>query len=144
MKKFLLALLPTLLLTACAGTEDLGQGKTGKSVTISGKSYDEIWNASLAAVKSAHGTQSLEIEKTLTVTEENKAQGKIVVGTGMSVWSWGEVIGVWISPAADAPTHTLEVESRTKMQTNVFSNNWEDEIIAATFRNLGMTPPPVK
>ncbi len=143
MNKLLLALLPALLLTACAGTEDLGQGKTGKQVTIVGGTYDQIWNAALMGVKSAHGTQSLEVEKTLTVTTEDKAGGKIVAGTGMSVLSWGEVVGVWISPAGEAPQHTIEVESRTKMQTNVFSNNWEDEIIDNIYKNLGMARPVV-
>lgn len=141
MRKLFIALLPALLLTACAGSEDLAPGKTGKKITLSGGTYDQIWNASLASVKSAHGTQALEVEKTLTVTTEDKAAGKIVAGTGMSVLSWGEVVGVWISPAADAPTHTVEVESRTKMQTNVFSNNWEDEIIAGIYKNLGMVAP---
>lgn len=127
-----------MLVSACAGTQDLGKGKTGQSFAVRGASYDAIWNASLEAVREQTGDQKLEVEKNLTVQKADKAAGIITASTGMSLLSWGEVVGVYITPAADAPVHTIEVESRSKMQTNVFANNWEEEIIADIKRKLGV------
>jgi hypothetical protein len=126
----LFSVLALAALAACAGTDDLGPGKTGKSFTVSGPSYDQVWNAALASVKEQTGDQSLEVEKNLSVSKEDKATGSIVATTGMSVLSWGEVVGVYINPPHDAPSYRIDVESRTKLQTNFFANNWEDEIIA--------------
>lgn len=124
------------LLTACGTSGDLGRGKTGKSITLQGGTYDQIWEASLAALKQTDGDQSLEIEKNLNITKEDKAAGVIHASTGMSLLSWGEVVGVYISPAGEAPQHTIEVESITKLKTALFANNWEDELLAAIQKKL--------
>lgn len=136
-------IIPTILivsvlsfLTACGSTSDLGRGKTGKSVVLQGGTYDQIWDASIAAVKQTDGDQSLEIEKNLNITKEDKAAGVIHASTGMSILSLGEVVGVYISPAGEAPQHTIEVESLTKLKTTVFANNWEDELLAAIQKKL--------
>ena len=139
MKKFttlLVSLMLAATLSACTGSGDLGAGKTGKSFTVSNTSYNKVWAASLSAVKESRGTQSLEIEKNLSISKEDKASGVIEASTGMSMLSWGEVVGVFITPAHDAPNYKIEVESRSKLQTNVFSNNWEDEIIASIKKKL--------
>lgn len=131
-----LAVAALFALAACGSSQDLGRGKTGKSMTVTGRSYDQIWNASLQAVKQTDGDQKLEVEKNLNITKEDKASGVIEAATGMSMLSWGEVVGVYITPAGEAPTHTVEVESLSKMKTNVFANNWEDELLAAINKNL--------
>lgn len=136
MKNLFAAAFILVTLAACAGSKDLAPGKTGKSFTVSGQSYDAIWNAALTSVKQNKGDQSLEIEKDLVVSESDKSKGVIRASSGMSLLSWGEVIGIFISPPYNAPTHTIEVESKAKLQTNVFANNWEDEIIASIKRTL--------
>ena len=134
-----LVLIPMLfVLAACAGTSDLGRGKTGKQFIVSGRSYEQVWAASRASLLEQTGDQSLEIEKNLAIQKENKAAGELIASTGMSMLSWGEVVGVYITPPYDAPVHTVEVESRTKMQTNLFANNWEDEIIAGIKQRLAV------
>ena len=135
----LLVLSALVTLTACGTSEDLGRGKTGKSITVSATSYDQVWDASLAAVQQSTGDQKLEIEKNLTVTKQDKAAGVIQASTGMSMLSWGEVVGIYISPTHNAPQYSVEVESLTKMKTNLFAHNWEDEILAAIKTNLSKT-----
>ena len=125
-------------LTACAGTDDLGRGKTGKSFMVQGRSYDQVWDAARSAVLEQTGDQTLEVEKNLHIQREDKARGEIIASTGMSFLSWGEVVGIYIDPPQNAPMYRVEVESRTKMQTNVFANNWEDEIIADIKRKLAV------
>ena len=125
-----------LALSACAGSDDLGAGKTGKHFEVTGHSYDRIWNASLAALSNVHGTQSLEISKNLEITKQDKGAGIIKADSGISLLSYGEVVGVYITPPYNAPKHKIEVESLTRLKTNITSNNWEDEIIAAIKQNL--------
>jgi hypothetical protein len=138
MKKFVV-ILSALALAACSGTQDLGRGKTGKSASVVAASYDQVWNAAIAAIKGTSGDQALEIEKNLTITKEDKARGEITAATGMSMLSFGEVVGVYITPAYDAPKYTIEVESLSKMKTNVFANNWEDELLVAIRHNIAAT-----
>lgn len=135
----LIVMVSLLALTACGTSGDLGRGKTGKSITVQGKTYDQIWDASLAAVKRTDGDQKLEIEKNLSITKEDKAQGEINASTGMSLLSWGEVVGIYITPPGEAPQHRIEVESLSKLKTNVFANNWEDELLDAIQKNLSHT-----
>jgi hypothetical protein len=137
----LFALSALVLLTACGGTQDLGRGKTGKSMLVQGGTYDQVWNAALAAVRETDGDQKLEIEKHLTVTKEDKAAGVINASAGKSLHSWGEVVGVFISPTTNAPQYTVEVESLAKIKVNITANNWEDELLAAIKKNL-TTPQP--
>lgn len=125
-----------LLVAACSSSNDLGSGKTGKAITVSGYTYNQVWNAAITAVKQEKGDQSLEVEKNLTISKEDKNAGVINASTGMSMLSWGEVVGVFISPAHDAPSHRVEVESLSKMKTNVFANNWEDELLRSIQKNL--------
>lgn len=134
--KIISALLLLAGMSACSTTSDLGPGKTGKAFEVSGYTYDQVWDASVKSVKESTGTQKLEIEKNITLSKEDKEHGIIEGTTGMSMLSWGEVIGVFINPAHDAPTYKIDVESKSKMQTNLFSNNWEDEIIASIKQKL--------
>jgi hypothetical protein len=140
MKRVLILSVLALSLVACRGTADLGAGKTGKKFTVSNRNYEQVWAASEAAMKEATGTQSLEVEKNLTISKTDKGRGVIEASSGHSLLSWGEVVGVFITPTYDAPSYTIEVESRTKLATNVFSNNWEDEIIARIQQKLAAMP----
>lgn len=134
--RILLTIILSLFLSACASQNDLGTGKTGKSFTVSGHSYNQVWDAALASVNQTTGDQALEIAKDLHIKEQNRAQGKILASTGLSLLSWGEVVGIFITPPRNAASHTIEIESRAKLQTNVFANNWEDELMTAIKHNL--------
>jgi hypothetical protein len=125
-----------LALGACADSSDLGRGKTGKTITVTGYSYDQVWDASLKAIQNVRGTQSLEVSKSLTITKKDKTNGVIQANSGVSLLSWGEVVGVFVSPTTKAPAYTVEVESLTQLKTNVTSNNWEDEILAGIKQKL--------
>lgn len=136
MKK-LIYILALFTVAACAGKNDLGPGKTGQQFTIEGHSYNEVWNASLDAVRNARGAQSLEVDRHPSIDEKDKGKGVIKASTSLGLWSWGEVIGVFIDPAKDAKKYTINVESRTTYApSGITSNNWEDEIIAGIKHNL--------
>ena len=135
-----LALFAMMALAACSGTSDLGRGKTGQKITVSGHSYHQVWDAAVEAVKTTRGDQSLEIEKTLTITKADKVLGVIEANSGMSMLSWGEVVAVFITPISST-SHEVEVESRAKLTTNIVANNWEDEVLASIKRILAKVKP---
>jgi hypothetical protein len=134
--KQLCVVLAVLTLAACSDSSDLGAGKTGKSFTVTGHSYDQVWDASLTALTQVRGTQSLEINRSVEITKKDKKAGIINAASGMSLWSWGDVMGVFINPAHDAPSYKIDVESLSTYKMGYTSNNWEDEIIAAIKQNL--------
>lgn len=128
----LIALLAACLtLQACASSTDLKRGGTGQSFAVQGKTYDQVWDASLRTLDSVNDDRSLDIQRNLRITAQDKAAGRIEATSDVSLWSYGEIIGVFITPPRNAPVHEIYVESLSKLKTNVTSNNWEDEVIAA-------------
>ena len=128
MKKFF-TIIALVFVSACSSTSELGA--SGQSFTVSGYSYDQVWDAAVAGTEMAAGDQALEVEKRLNISRSDKADGEIEASTGMSLLSWGELVGVFVTPPNDAPSHEIKVDSLAKMKTNVFANNWEEEVSAA-------------
>jgi hypothetical protein len=120
-----------LMLQACATSADLKRGGTGQSFVVQGKSYDQVWDASLRTLGGVSDDRSLDIQRNLRVTSSDKAAGRIEATSDISFWSYGEIVGVFITPPRNAPEHEIYVESLSKVKTNVTSNNWEDEVITA-------------
>lgn len=136
MKKTFLTVLLSLSLFACTNSSDLGTGKSGKKFMVKGYTYDQIWNASLDGLSGTYSDQKLDFERSLTVAKKDKSAGRIEANSDIGMWSFGEVVGVFISPAKNAPEHTIEVESRSKLKTNITNNNWEDEVITSINNEL--------
>lgn len=140
MKRIFLASLPILLLTACNSTSDLGnQYDGGKSITTSGHSYDEVWDTTLAVLNESHGDQSYEVDRSIQIVEQNKETGTIKGNVGVGLWSWGEVVGVFITPSYDAPVHKIEVQSRAKYKLSVHENDWSEDVLAELAKKLAQT-----
>jgi len=95
---------------------------------VRGKSYDEIWKASVRAMSNG-----------LIIVESDKASGVIKSEARAGMATWGEVIGLFIQPPhADAVTYEVEVVSKKRMQTQITGQNWEPSIIASVKAELGM------
>ena len=89
-----------LLLSGCATTGSLQPG-AGTKIVVEGKSYDKIWDTSVAAVNNQ-----------LTVVESNKDTGVI---KAKSEWDGRrfsrELVGVFINPPTNSDLNTVEVVS---------------------------------
>ncbi len=109
-----------LLLSGCATVEGLRPG-TGSVLEIRGKTYNEIWKA---AVRAAN--------KNLTVVYNNKNRGEIRAEAAAKLASWGEVVGIFITPTSDkAPKYTVEVVSQKRSKIQITGQNWERAIISS-------------
>lgn len=114
-------------LVGCQTMSDVKPGD-GRKTTITGKSYDQIWEA---AYKVTH--EHLEIHK------QDKTQGVIVGERPMSAWSYGAWVGTYITPPTPgASAYTVEVVRRKKMTTNVGEQDWEYKMLRDIYRELGL------
>ncbi len=119
MKTFGLMLLIGIL-GACATVEDLRPG-TGSVITIEGKTYEQIWKAAVKATN-----------KNLTIVYNNKQRGEIRAEAAAKIASWGEVVGVFISPTTPkASKYTVEVVSQKRSKLQLTGQNWERSILAS-------------
>jgi hypothetical protein len=102
----------------------------GRKATITGKSYDEIWDAA-RKVSNEH----------LEIHEQDKTRGVLVGERTMSAWSYGAWIGTYITPPAPgASAYTVEVVRRKKMTTNVGEQDWEYKMLRDIYHELGLPP----
>lgn len=114
-----LALLWSLLLTACVSTDGLQlSNEKGSSYVVTGKSYEQIWQAATVAMQTD-----------MDIVESHKPSGviksKVVNGTR------GKVVGFFIQPAHEsAPRYTINIVSRWPLQAPNESDGepsvWED------------------
>jgi uncharacterized protein YceK len=126
--KAVLAFLMLCLISGCATVGGLQPGSGGSTFEVRGKSYEEIWKASVRAMSS-----------NLTIVESDKASGSIKSEARAGMATWGEVVGLFIRPTtASAETYTVEVVSKKRMQTQITGQNWEPSVIANIKAELGI------
>jgi hypothetical protein len=64
----------------------------------------------------------------LPVAAENKSEGYILAQRGITAFSYGENIAVFLRKEKPSET-SVEVISKKAMQTNIFAPNWEPKIL---------------
>jgi hypothetical protein len=108
-----------VVMSGCA-TVDSVQPGTGTKVEVRGKTYDEVWRASVRAMSN-----------NLTIVDSNKPSGTIRSEARAGIATWGEVVGLFIRPAtAGAPTYTVEVSSMKRLVGQFTGQDWSPGVIA--------------
>ena len=93
-----------------------------------GKSYDEIWKASVRAMTS-----------NLTIVESDKASGNIKSEARAGIATWGEVVGLFVRPLPANPgSYTVEVKSLKRSRGQITGQNWEPSVVANIKAELGI------
>lgn len=134
--KIFSTILISTALVSCNSMSDLARNSGGQSINVSGYSYNQVWDASIATLKNEKGSRSLDIDKDISIYSSDKSKGEIIANTGFGLASYGEVIGVFITPPKNASSHKIEVQSKAKMATNVFANDWEGDILSGINKRL--------
>jgi len=126
--KVLMVLLIGGLITGCATVGSLQPGSGGSTFEVHGKTYDEIWKASVRAMSN-----------NLTIVESDRVSGTIKSEARAGMATWGEVVGLFIRPTSpDADKYTVEVQSLKRMRTQITGQNWEPSVIANIKAELGI------
>ncbi len=117
-KKVVLAsLFIGLLLTGCATLADARNAKGKGKSHIYNASFDTVWGTVPKAITELH----------LSIAGDNRQEGYFLVQKGITAFSYGEEVAVFVEKVDD--THTrVEVVSKKAMATNVFAWNWEKPI----------------
>ncbi len=102
------------LLAGCASTETVRQAQGQGVARTYPAAYEAVYNATLQAAKS----------RELEVVESDKAAGRLVLSHGVTLWSWGERIAVFIKARGSAATE-VEIVSKPVLSPLNFPPDWQ-------------------
>ncbi len=115
-----LLVLAVTLLAACSTLEDArtAQG-TGPTRTYETDS-DRVWQVMPDVVRGL----------SLTYAGDNRQEGYVLAQHGVSMFSYGEEVAIFIAPVPGPPPRTrVEVVTKRRMSTNVFAPDWGGRIL---------------
>lgn len=102
------------LLGGCASTETVKEAQ-GQGVSRTYQApYERVYTATLDAAKS----------KKLEVVEDNQMAGKLVLSHGVTLWSWGERVAVFVKTKGPTATE-VEVVSKPVLAPLNFPPDWQ-------------------
>lgn len=117
MKKiFVLAML--VVVTGCTTLKDAQSAKGTGEFRSYPHSYDRVWGAARQVVDSSK----------LDLIAADKEGGQILAQKGMSAFSYGENVAVFVEPEGVDSTK-VEVVSKRALQTNITAKNWSSYIL---------------
>ena len=114
-------------ISGCATTDTLQAGTGGSSFEVRGKTYDEIWKAVV-----------ITAGRSLTVVESNKQSGTLKAEKGGGLFTWGEVVGIFVRPTSNgAPVYIIEVQSLKRARGQLTGQDWTETMISGVKAELG-------
>ena len=120
MKGICMTVFAVCFLGACATTETVQQAKgTGDKKTFNAE-YESVYQATLSAA----GKQGL------SVTKADKGTGEILLSHGVTPWSWGERIAIFVEKISDNQTQ-VEIISKPVMAPLNFPPDWVSKLFDA-------------
>jgi hypothetical protein len=115
-----LAIFALLLLGACATTQSVQQARgTGEKRTFSAH-YEAVYQATLSAA----GKQGL------TLTSADKDSGQILLSHGMTPWSWGKRVAIFVTKISNSQTQ-VEIVSKPDRAPLNFPADWVTNLLQA-------------
>lgn len=118
MKRSVITFILAILLAACASTETVKEAQ-GQGMSRSYEyAYEPVFNAAIAAAKA----------KELEVAESDKNSGRLVFSHGVTLWSWGERIAVFIKPESSTTTR-VEIVSKAVLAPLNFPPDWQNILL---------------
>jgi hypothetical protein len=120
LRAFLLGslLLAGLSLAGCQSLSDVAPGD-GRTATITGHTYEEIWRAALTVA-----------DEHFEIREQDQARGVIKAERTTTAFGWGAWVGLYITPPAPgANRYVVEVVSRKKATGNLAEQGWEGKVL---------------
>lgn len=94
MRVWLIPIFFAVALSGCASTESVKASREEAVHRVYAAPYDSVYAATLAAAKA----------KELDLVESDPSTGRIVVSHGISWWSWGERIVIWLRSLNESNT----------------------------------------
>lgn len=109
-----------LLLGACASTQSVQQAKGTGEKRIFGADYEAVYKATLSAA----GKQGL------TLTSADKNSGQILLSHGLTPWSWGKRVAIFVTKVSGSKTQ-VEIVSKPDRAPLNFPADWVTKLFQA-------------
>ena len=128
MKKLavLFVLMCSMFGAGCSTLADARAAKGEGAYRIYDKEFDVVWIAAINAVKNSE----------LALVTDDKTQGLILAQRGMTAFSYGENVAIFIEPIDGVIKTRVEVINKRALATNVTAANWEAKIFGSLDRAL--------
>ncbi len=125
MKKYFLIFLSfsCFFIQGCSTLADARKAEGEGIKRVFPASYEKTWNASNTAL----------VKLKLEIASENRDKGYILAQRGMTFFSYGENVAIFIKKQSDSQT-SVEVVSKKSMATNIFAPDWTEDI----FKEIGI------
>jgi uncharacterized protein YceK len=109
-----LTLFLLISISGCSTINSLSPGSGGSIFEIRNKSYTDIW-------KAINRTAS----RSLTIVQSDKEKGELRAEKAATLFTWGEVVGVFVSPPYNgANVYTVEIQSLKRMKPQLTGQDW--------------------
>jgi len=118
MKKILMTFAAVILLSGCTTLGDARIAKGSGMKRVYDAPYEKSWKAAVCSLNALG----------LSIATENKPEGHILAQRGMTAFSYGENVAVFVTKVEKSKTE-IEVVSKKAMQTNIFAPNWSTKIL---------------
>ena len=113
-------------LSGCNTVDSVQPGK-GVTFTVTAKSYDQVWKASVAVMS-----------RQLTIVEDDRSRGFIRAESKAGMMTYGEVVGVFINPTTpSAGAYSIEVVSLKRSAVQITGQDWTRTVITGIKAELG-------
>ena len=102
----------------CASTETVKEA-AGEGISRSfSYAFESVYEATISAAK----------KKELEVVESDKKSGRLILAHGITLWSWGERIAVFVKPLSSNETE-VEVVSKPVLAPLNFPPDWQNILL---------------
>jgi hypothetical protein len=125
MKGILVTVLALCFFGACTTTETLLQARGTGEKRIFNSNYGSVYTATLSAAS----------KQGLTLTSADKSNGQILLSHGLTPWSWGERVAVFVTKLSDDRTQ-VEIVSKPVMVPLNFPPDWTNKLFDAIYVEL--------
>lgn len=106
------------IMAGCATTETVKEARGQGVARAYQAAYEPVFNATLAAARA----------KNLEVVESDKKTGRLVLAHGVTLWSWGERIAIFIESKGSTRTE-VEIVSKPVLSPLNFPPNWQQILL---------------
>lgn len=107
-------------MTACSTIDGLQPTDKGITVAVENKSYAEVWRSSVNAMST-----------NLAIVDMDKSTGVIKSEAPAGMATWGEVVGLFITPTTKvADSYQIRVVSKTRATYQLTGQNWAPSVVA--------------
>lgn len=105
-----------------AGCSNLADARNAKGTGVSREyaaTFDKTWNAIPKVLD----------EVSLPLAGENREKGYFLAQRGLTPFSYGENVAIFVETVANSMKTRVEVVSKKAMATNIFAPNWSNDIL---------------